>query len=269
MNELVKILCVGDVIGSPGLILFSKHISALKKEFSIDATIVNGENSAVNGRGITSLAANELLRSGADFITGGNHSFDQREVYETLSNLDFPLLRPANFPAGCPGRGVGFVSLPNGHKIGVINLQGRIFSRQQLECPFKALDSILTFVRSQTNIIIVDFHAEATSEKAGFAYFADGRVSAIFGTHTHVQTADERILPNGTGFITDIGMIGALNSMIGMKKDPIIHNMRTQLPVKFEVDTEPPFVISGIVFTIEKTSGKTVAIERIFKTYQQ
>lgn len=266
--KTVRILCIGDLIGKTGVDLFSSHIAPLKKEHRADIVIVNGENSAPNGRGITSSIAEALFAAGADIISGGNHSFDQKEIYSYLSDLEKQIVRPANFPSGCPGRGATIFSIAPGLKLGFVNIQGRVFSRQQLDCPFKTLESILTFVKSQAQIVLVDFHAEATSEKAGFAYYFDGKVGGIFGTHTHVQTSDDRILPGGTGFISDIGMTGSLNSMIGMKKESIIHNMRTQLPVRFEVDTEPPFVISGVLFELNVDTGKTVSIERIFHVYK-
>ncbi len=266
--KTVRVLCVGDLIGKTGVGLFNKHIASIKREYAADVVIVNGENSAPNGRGITGAIAEDLFEHGADVITGGNHSFDQKEIYEYLSDLERPIIRPANYPSGCPGKGSYILRLASGKKLAVVNLQGRVYSRQLLECPFKALETMLTFLKSQTNLIIVDFHAEATSEKAGFAYSFDGRVSAIFGTHTHVQTSDERILPNGTAFISDIGMVGSFNSMIGMKKEPIIHNLRTQLPVKFEVDTQPPFVLGGILIELDCESGRTIKVEGILRTYQ-
>ena len=267
--KTVRILCIGDLIGKTGVNLFNKHIATLKKQYAADLIVVNGENSAPNGRGITSAIAEDLFEHGANVITGGNHSFDQKEVYEYLADLEKPIIRPANYPTGCPGKGFFIVRLASGKKLGVVNLQGRVFSRQLLECPFKMLETMLTFLKSQTNLIIVDFHAEATSEKAGFAYSFDGKVSSIFGTHTHIQTSDERILPGGTAFITDIGMAGSLNSMIGMKKEPIIHNLRTQLPVKFEVDSQSPFVLSGILIELDQESGQAVSIERVFRVYQE
>lgn len=259
-NKTIKLLCFGDLIGTPGCMLFQKHAQQLKEKYKADGIIVNGENSAPNGRGITAKIMTQLKEAGADLVTGGNHIWDQKEVYHYLADHS-DLLRPANFPGGCPGRGVGFFECA-GVKIGVINLQGRIYMRQQLDCPFRALDSLVTFVKSQTPVVIVDFHAEASSEKAGMGLYADGRVSAVLGTHTHIQTADERILPGKTAFISDLGYAGSLNSMIGMTKESVLPNFLTQMPSKFEVEAKPPFVISGVCVEIEVSSGQAVSIER-------
>jgi len=251
----------GDVVGTPGQIMFQKHIKKLKETYGLQAIIVNGENSA-DGKGITARIMRFFKHNGADVVTSGNHIWQKRDIYEYL-NQNKDLLRPANFPSECPGSGVTVFSC-GAYKIGVLNLQGRIFMREHVGCPFKAADTALSFLKAQTNIIIVDFHAEATAEKLGLAYYLDGKVSAFVGTHTHIQTADARVLPGGTAYITDLGMAGALNSMIGMKKEPIIHHMITQLPVRFEVDPEPPFVMSGVVVTIDTQTGKAEKIEPIY-----
>jgi len=256
----LRVLCFGDLIGIAGCTAFQKHAMRLKREYDAQLIIVNGENAAPNGRGITSKTVASLRHCGANIITGGNHSFDQRDSYPLLEEKG-TLLRPANFPNACPGTGVGLFTLGS-LKIGVINVQGRVYMRQDIDCPFKLADSALTYLQSQTNIIIVDMHAEASSEKIGLGYHLDGRVSLVFGTHTHVQTADERILPKGTGFITDIGMAGSLNGMIGMKKETVMAQLLTQMPVKFETDTEPPFIITGIVADIDTVTGKAIKVER-------
>lgn len=260
MRDNIKILCIGDLVGIPGRAFFKKHSAALQKKYSADAVIVNGENSASDGRGITPAIVEFFKKYGAHSITSGNHIFAKRDIYSYLSsNKD--LLRPANFPASTPGVGVSTFTV-SGITVGVINVQGRVFMRELLSCPFKAAESAVMFLRHQTNCIIVDMHAETTSEKIGLAYFLDGQVSAVFGTHTHVQTADERILPQGTAFISDIGMCGAVNSMIGMKRHAILHNLLTQMPVKFEVDTEGPFHMHGIIVTIDTSTGNALSIER-------
>jgi 2',3'-cyclic-nucleotide 2'-phosphodiesterase len=259
--QTIRILILGDIVGVPGRMMLQKHLPSLKEQLNIDSVIVNGENAASDGRGITSRIARFFKHIGVDIITGGNHSFQKKEVYSYLQEHK-DILRPLNFPSGCPGIGVTtFTS--NDVVIGVINVQGRVFMREYVGCPFKAVETALTFLRSQTKCIIIDFHAETTSEKIGLGFYFDGKVSVIFGTHTHVQTADERILPGGTAFITDIGMAGALNSMIGMKKDTIIHNLITQLPVRFEVETSGPFIMTGIKVEIDLTTGKAVHIERV------
>lgn len=260
-NGNLRVLMVGDVVGLPGRILFQKYSKLLKEEFDLDAIIVNGENSGSNGRGISSRIVHFFKHNGADVITSGNHIWDNKEIYNYLSQNN-DLLRPDNFPTECPGTGVTTFET-KGFTIGVINLQGRVFMKENVSCPFKAADSILTYLQSKTSIIFVDFHAETTAEKLGLAYYLDGRVTAFVGTHTHVQTADERILPHGTAYITDLGMGGSLNSMIGMKKDSIIRRFITQMPEKFVVDTQGPFVLSGVVIDVDPLTGHGLAIQRI------
>ena len=200
-------------------------------------------------------------QNGADVITTGNHIWARKEIYSYLAENN-DVLRPANFPSACPGTGITTFKCA-GLTVGVINLQGRIFMKEMVDCPFKAAESLLTYLKYKTNIIFVDFHAEATSEKLGMAYFLDGRVSAVVGTHTHVQTADERILPGGTAYITDLGMAGALNSMIGMKKESVLKTFLTQMPSKFEVDTNAPAIMCAVLIDIDKSTGKALKIERI------
>jgi len=261
MKNSVRILMIGDVIGQPGCAMFQKQIGFLREHYAIDAVVVNGENSDSRGRGITSRIMNFYKHNGVDVVTSGNHIWSNNQIYDYL-RTNTNLLRPANFPGECPGTGVTTFAC-NGTTIGVINLQGRIFMREHLVCPFRTAESLLTFLRDKTNIILVDFHAEATSEKAGMGWFLDGKVSAVVGTHSHVQTADERILPQGTAFITDVGMVGALNSMIGMKKDIILSHFLTQMPTKFLVETEPPFLLCGVVIAVDPQTGKAISIERI------
>jgi len=255
----IRVLCFGDLIGQAGCALFQKYAPRLKREYDVQAIIVNGENSVTNGRGITSKIVASLRHCGADMVTGGNHIFQQKDILPYLNEHD-DLLRPLNFPSACPGRGIGFIKF-EGFKIGVISLQGRVFMSQHLDCPFRALESALAYVRAQTPLVIVDFHAEASAEKMGLGHYFDGQVSAILGTHTHTQTADARVLPRGTAFITDLGMSGALNSMIGMKKEPILHNLLTQMPVKFEVDLTGPFVSSGVLLELDMETGLAISIE--------
>ncbi|MEX0940661.1 MAG: TIGR00282 family metallophosphoesterase [Candidatus Babeliales bacterium] len=258
--KTVRILCLGDIVGAPGRAVFQKHIKHLKEKYAIDGVIVNGENSA-RGRGITSRIVKFYRHNGVDVITTGNHIWHYREIYEYL-NSHQDLLRPENYPSSCPGTGVTTFHC-NGVTIGVLNLQGRVFMRDHVSCPFRAAESVLSYLKSKTNIIIVDFHAEATSEKMGMGFFLDGKVSAVVGTHTHVQTTDNRILPKGTAFMSDLGMAGALNSMIGMKKEPIIQNFLTQMPVKFTVEWQGPMVLSGAWIEIDADSGKAIKIERV------
>ncbi len=254
----IRVLLIGDVVGSTGRTIFQKHIDRLKKEYNIDSVIVNGENSANGGRGITPRVVTFFKHNGVDVITSGNHIWDKREIYSYLNDNN-DLIRPANYPTGAPGVGYTFYECKN-HTVAVINVQGRTFMRDDLDCPFRTVESLLTYVKTKAKIIIVDFHAEATSEKMGLAYFLDGQISMFVGTHTHILTADERILPNGTGYITDLGMVGSLNSMLGMKKGPIIQRFMTQMPTRFAVETEGPALMTGVWVEIDTDTGKAVDI---------
>jgi metallophosphoesterase (TIGR00282 family) len=258
----VRIVCIGDVVGGAGSAMFQRYIPTLKKEESVDLVIVNGENSAHDGRGTSARIIRAFRHNGADVVTSGNHIWDKREIYEYLDQNN-DLIRPVNYPQGVPGVGFTFVQTRRGHTIAVANMQGRVFMREQVSCPFRSADSMLTYLKSKTNMVVIDFHAEATSEKQAFAYYLDGRVSAVFGTHTHVQTADERILPGGTAFISDIGMTGSLNSMIGMKKESVMRNFLMQMPSKFVVETAPPLIMNGVIIDIDPTTGYAIAIKRI------
>jgi len=260
MNTL-RVLFVGDVVGVTGRTMFQKHIGDIKNRYKIDAIIVNGENSASNGRGITSRIVRFFKHNGVDVITTGNHIWHNREIYSYFGqNTD--LLRPANFPNTVPGVGMTTFICKN-YVIGVLNIQGRVFMRDLIDCPFRTAESVLSFLQSKTNLIFVDFHAEATSEKMAMAYFLDGKISGLVGTHTHVQTADERVLPKGTAYITDLGMVGSLNSMLGMKKEAIIEHFLTQIPVKFSVETLPPVILCGVVIEVDVETGRAQKIERI------
>lgn len=261
VGSLLKIVCIGDVVGVLGRVMFQKHISDIITKYGINGVIVNGENSSSQGRGITPRIAEFFRHNGVDVITTGNHIWYKKEIYSFLQQSK-ELLRPANFPSGAPGIGVTTFTCGN-HVVGVINLQGRVFMREQVDDPFRSAESILTYLKSKTSTIIVDFHAETTSEKMAMAHFLDGKVSAVVGTHTHVQTADERILPGGTAFITDLGMVGALNGMLGMKKEGIINNFITQMPSQFVVDSMPPAVLSGLIISIDPQTGSAKQVERL------
>jgi metallophosphoesterase (TIGR00282 family) len=257
----LRVAFLGDIVGSTGRAMFQKHIARIRSDYMIDAVIVNGENSARQGRGITPGIMKFFKHCGVDVVTSGNHIWQCKDIYSYLAEHK-DLLRPANFPSDNPGTGVT-TFMCKGYEIAVINLQGRVFMREQSNCPFRAAESLLTYVRSKTKLIFVDFHAETTSEKMGIAYFLDGKISGLVGTHTHIQTADERVLPNGTAYITDLGMAGSLNSMLGMKKEPIIQNFITQMPTKFEVDTAAPGVISGVWIEVDTDTGLATDIQRI------
>jgi metallophosphoesterase (TIGR00282 family) len=260
--EKLRILLLGDHVGLPGRAIFKKHIACLRQELGLDAVIVNGENSAANGRGITPTIAQFYRNHRVDVVTTGNHVWQCQDIQSYVATHK-DILRPANFPANTPG--VGFTTFVcKGVTIAVINVQGRVFMRELLECPFRTVDTILNFLQHHTvNAIFVDFHTETTAEKYAMGYYLDGRVSGVVGTHTHVQTADERILPKGTAYITDLGMAGSLNSMIGMRKESIIQHMITQMPTRFVVDNQMPLFMTGVWIDIEASTGKALHIERI------
>jgi len=256
----MKILCVGDIVGEAGRHALEELLPGLKEEFRLDFVIVNGENAA-GGAGLTPRIADQLYRAGADVLTLGDHVWDRPELVEYLNERD-RIVRPANFPAGTPGKGWCVVTSKSGKKIGVINLLGRVFMRYNVDCPFRKLEDILSEIKLQTNIVFVDLHAEATSEKVAFGFFSDGRVSAVVGTHTHIQTADESVLPKGTGYITDLGMSGPYDSVIGQDKSKIIERFLTSRPMRFEVATGD-VRLCGVVVEIDEKTGLAKQIVRI------
>ncbi|MBN1869327.1 MAG: TIGR00282 family metallophosphoesterase [Candidatus Omnitrophica bacterium] len=256
----MNILCIGDVVGKPGRDAVERLLDDLKEEFRVDLVIVNVENAA-GGSGVTSKIAKHFLEIGCDVLTSGDHVWDQKELEEYLKEEPF-LLRPANFPEGAPGRGWCIKSTPSGIKVGVVNMIGRVFMRYNVDCPFRALDTIIEEIKKETSIIVVDMHAEATSEKVAMGHYGDGRVSCVFGTHTHIQTADEKILPNGTAYITDLGMTGPYDSVIGQKKENILRRFLTSLPLRFNV-ADGEATLHGIVIEIDEKTGKALHIMRI------
>lgn len=255
----VKILFIGDIIGKPGRQALSRELDRLVDRHCVDLVIVNGEN-ASGGFGLTTETVKELFDLGVHGITSGNHIWDKKEqVALVLANPR--ILRPANYPEGAAGRGSMILTTPGGVKVGVLNLEGRIYMKN-LECPFRTADREIELLRQETAVIFVDFHAEATSEKAALGWYLDGRVSAVVGTHTHVQTADERILTQGTAYMSDAGMTGSFDSVIGIGKEEAIRKFLTQLPVKFEVPKKD-IRLNGVVVGIDEASGKALTIERI------
>jgi hypothetical protein len=228
-------------------------------QFGIDIVVANGENAA-GGNGITREVAQELFSHGVNVITMGNHVWSQKEIFSYI-NQEARIVRPANYPAGAPGRGAGIFRAKSGPELGVINISGRIFM-QELDCPFRKADDLINQLKDKVDIIFVDFHAEASSEKMAMGWYLDGRVAAVCGTHTHVQTADERILPGGTAYITDVGMTGPRNSVIGVKKEPVIEKFLTQMPRRFEV-AEGLYQFNAVVIDIDDQSFRAVGIERI------
>ena len=261
----MNMLCVGDVIGTVGTKFLARHLPAIKRKHKVDITIVNGENSA-DTNGITPQSAEGLFNAGADCVTGGNHSFKRKEalsLFEGELSERFPVLRPANYPSGVPGSGVRILDLGR-VRIGVINLMGQVFMPEILECPFKTADRILKELESEldTKIIIVDFHAEATSEKRALANYLDGRVSVVFGTHTHVQTADEQVLPGGTGFITDAGMTGPVDSVIGCRYEAVLSRFLTRMPARLDY-ADGACVINAVLFGVDEKTGRCLSADRI------
>jgi len=256
----MNILCVGDIVGEPGREVLKKLLPDLKKEFDLDLAVVNAENAA-GGSGITPRIAKQLFEAGCDVLTMGDHVWDRHEVKDCLAD-EKCILRPANFPPGTPGRGWSVCQTSSGKKVGIVNLLGRVFMRYNVDCPFRALEGIIAEIRPQTAVIVVDFHAETTSEKNAMGLFADGKVSAVIGTHTHIQTADEKILPQGTAYITDLGMTGPYDSVIGQNKDKIIQRFLTSMPMRFEVAKGDP-QLHGAVISIDAETGRAQHIIRI------
>jgi metallophosphoesterase (TIGR00282 family) len=257
----VNLLFIGDIIGDSGRKIAKECIPSLKEEYAIDVTIANGENSA-GGFGLVPQVVDELYKMGIDVITTGNHVWDKKEIFP-LIDTDKRLLRPINYPEGVAGRGSVIISLKNNLKVAVINVSGRVYMNH-LECPFKTTKAIVENIRKETQIIIIDFHAEVTSEKNAFAWFLDGSVSAIIGTHTHVPTADERVFPCGTAYITDVGMTGSSDSVIGIKKELALRRFLLQIPTKFEV-AKGNLKLCAVYVKIDDTTGKAIKIERIVR----
>lgn len=264
-DTTLRILFLGDIFGEPGRRAVIDLLPRLKEQHRIDFIIVNGENSA-GGRGITPKIAISLMRAGAAVVTTGDHVWDQSEIVDFMGT-EPRLLRPLNWPEGTPGQGSVVLETAKG-KVAVLQAQGRTFTQPPLENPFIATDREVAALRAETPVIFVDFHAEATSEKIAMGWHLDGRVSAVMGTHTHVQTADERILPEGTAFICDAGMCGPLNSVIGSKVDPVLHRFRTGLPAKLAV-AHGPVRVCGAWVEVDCTTGRALHIERICELWQE
>ncbi len=252
----MNILAVGDIVGDAGTEMFLSHIDEIKRKYEVDFCIVNGEN-ACAGNGISRKKAEMLLSGGADVLTMGNHTFRQKEAFSLLAHNE-KIVRPLNFPPDTVGRGAAVFNV-GGRRIGVINLLGRIYM-DQVDCPFRAVDEALKTMKA--DLVFVDFHAEATSEKISMGWHLDGRVTAVFGTHTHVQTADDWVLPKGTGYITDIGMTGPIYSCLGVQKEIPLERFITGMPRRFEF-ADGKSMLSGVVFTVDENTGKTIKTERI------
>lgn len=255
----MRILFIGDIVGEAGRDIVKKHLPQLKEKARIDVVIANGENMA-GGFGMTQGTFLEICQAGVDIVTGGNHTFDKPEGVKILEEEPYAL-RPANYPPDTVGRGHVLYTNSKGQKIGVINIMGRTFM-EPLDCPFRKVDELIEDLKPKTNVIFVDFHAEATSEKTAMGWHLDGRVSFLVGTHTHVQTADERILPLGTGYLTDAGMTGPYDSVIGVKKEIILQRFLTKRGKKFEVASALPW-LCGVLLEVSPDSGHTLQIQRV------
>jgi len=256
----VKLLFIGDIVGRPGRHAVKELLPRLRKQHALDFVIANGENSA-GGSGITPETAAEIFSAGVDVITSGDHLWDQKEVLELLAG-EKRFLRPLNYPAGTPGQGSGVYEIQSRFSIAVLNAQGRTFMQPPLEHPFLLAAEEVKRLREQTKIIFVDFHAEATSEKIAFARFLDGRVSAVVGTHTHVQTADEQIFPGGTAYLSDAGFTGPHESVLGREIEPVVKRFLTGMPQRFEVARDR-LILHGALIEIDDATGKALKIQRV------
>jgi len=255
----LKILFIGDIMGNPGRRAVSEILEALRSSVGAQFVIANGENSA-GGFGIASVVAKEMFKDGVDVITLGNHTWSQRQSHEYIAQ-EPRVLRPENYPPGCPGRGWGIYEAENGVRVGVLSLLGRTFMAP-VDCPFRTADNIIEQAKDECDVIIVDMHAEATSEKMALGWYLNGRASAVVGTHTHIQTSDERVLFSGTAYISDVGMTGAHDSVLGMDPEMVIEKFKTQMPGKIKLaDGEP--TLQAVIIDIDEATGRAVGIKRI------
>jgi metallophosphoesterase (TIGR00282 family) len=258
----MRILFIGDIVGKTGRMAVKSLLPLIVNKYKVDLIIANGENAA-GGFGITEKVASELFGYGIHILTSGNHIWDKKESIPYIGR-EGRIIRPLNYPPGVPGSG-SIIFTVREKRVGVINLSGRVFM-SNIDCPFRTGLSEIERLKKETDIIIIDFHAEATSEKVAFGYYVDGLVSAVIGTHTHVQTADEKILPKGTAYITDVGMTGPADSVIGIEKEQIIERFLLQMPMKFET-ARGGGILSAVVIEIEDDSGRATAIQRLMLNY--
>ncbi|MFD1735892.1 TIGR00282 family metallophosphoesterase [Bacillus salitolerans] len=255
----MRILFIGDVVSTPGRDMVQQYLPQLKAKYGPTVTIINGENSA-GGKGITEKIYRQFLEWGTQVVTLGNHAWHNKEVFEFIDHAKY-LVRPANFPEGNPGQGIVFIKI-NQYELAIINLQGRTFL-PSIDCPFRKADELVEIAKKRTPYIFVDFHAEATSEKQALGWYLDGRVSAVVGTHTHVQTADERILTNGTAYITDVGMTGPYDSVLGVEKEAVLKKFLTEMPVRFEVVKDGRNQLNSVLIDLDPKTGLATKIQRI------
>ena len=255
----MNLLIIGDIVGRPGRQAVRNFLPDIVRQYNIEFIIANAEN-ASGGRGLTREVMNELLGAGIDVLTMGNHVWDNKEIFSFIDE-EPRLIRPANYPPPCPGQGYHVYQAGFNQRIAVINVSGRVFM-PALDCPFRTTEQILADL-PEVDYIIIDFHAEATSEKQAFGYYFDGKVSAVVGTHTHVQTADERIMPDGTAYITDLGMTGPIESVLGMDRQVVINKFLLQRPVRFEVAKDPS-QLQGVVLELDEQTRRVAQIKRIY-----
>ena len=255
----LKILCIGDIVGRPGRRVLAERLKGMVNDYAVDCVIVNAENAA-GGSGLTPQIYEKLLRYGVNLITLGDHTYKKKDIIQTLETVG-NLAIPANLSELAAGKGVGYYKTSKGPTVAAVSLIGRVFMKPA-DCPYGRIDKILPKIQQNADVVLLDFHAEATSEKIAMGYHLDGRVSCVFGTHTHVVTADAKILPNGTAYITDIGMTGAHDSVLGRNKDSVLKSFRTQMPIPFEIATSD-VKLNAILVTIDSNTKKAERIERI------
>jgi metallophosphoesterase (TIGR00282 family) len=256
---MLRVLAIGDIVGKPGRSVLKEKLGEFRAQMDVDLCVANGENAA-GGSGLTPDTAKDIFSAGADVITTGDHVWKKREIIKALMK-DAPILRPENYPAGSPGQGFIIVSTDKGYDVGILLLQGRVFM-EPMDCPFAAADRALQRIAGRAKVLIVDIHAEATSEKIAMGHHLDSRVSAVVGTHTHVQTADERILPGGTAYITDLGMTGPVHSVLGRRVDRVLKRFTTGLPTPFEV-AGGIAQVEGALIDIDPATGRAQEIQRV------
>jgi hypothetical protein len=256
----VNLLCVGDVVGGPGRRVLREGLASLIPEKKLDCVIVNAENASA-GSGLTPQLFDKIIRSGANLITLGDHAYRRRDIIPTLEQAD-GIVRPANLPASAPGKQFATFTTRSGHRVAVVSLLGRLFVKSSANCPYAAIDRVLATIPKDVKIIVVDMHAEATSEKIAMGWHLDGRVSVLFGTHTHIPTADERILPKGTAYITDVGMTGPYDSVLGRDTESVLRTLINGVPERLDV-AEHDARLCGLAATVDPTTGKALRLERV------
>jgi metallophosphoesterase (TIGR00282 family) len=260
----MKIVFIGDIVGRPGREAVKEVLPSIKEEHKPDLILANGEN-ICHGRGISEETINELVETGVNFFTSGNHIYANKKGLAKLDDKKFPVIRPANFPPGNPGRGYQIIETGKMQQVLIINVMGRVFMKQNYDCPFRKIDEILEEHKADNlSAVIVDIHGEATSEKVALGHHVDGRVSAVLGTHTHIPTSDAHILEEGTAYISDVGMVGVNDSVIGVSKEPIIKGFLTQMPFKYEIP-DGPTIFAAVIIEIDDSTKKATNIEQIIK----